>query len=363
MNYYFKRVAQAGITLILVITISFVMYRMMPGGPIQSLMQERVLQCIESQGSMAECDMGQIRRSVEQQVNIDPNKPVPVAYIDYLEKILLHQDFGDSTQYQEGVFSILFKAMPWSIFISLYGLALGWTFNVFWGAMLAYKEGKLFDKAGTIFAMIGNSIPYYVAAIIALSVLAYQHGFFPQGGRYHESLKLFYLGWDFGPLRIGWLINEPDVTPGVNVPFMVSAGWSAALPILTGFVLGISGLGMRGNAVRIMESDYIRVARLRGLSQSRIASRYLARNAILPLYTGFMIGIAGIFGSGIITERIFSYPAVGWYTFAALETRDYPLLMGAFIFYTSITLAGIVIAEFTYGLIDPRAGGGDSEAY
>ncbi|MFC6964762.1 ABC transporter permease subunit [Halocatena marina] len=98
---------------------------------------------------------------------------------------------------------------------------------------------------------------------------------------------------------------------------MVSAGWSAALPILTGFVLGISGLGMRGNAVRIMESDYIRVARLRGLSQSRIASRYLARNAILPLYTGFMIGIAGIFGSGIITERIFSYPAVGWYTFAA----------------------------------------------
>ncbi|MFC6964763.1 hypothetical protein ACFQJ8_24820 [Halocatena marina] len=182
MNYYFKRVAQAGITLILVITISFVMYRMMPGGPIQSLMQERVLQCIESQGSMAECDMGQIRRSVEQQVNIDPNKPVPVAYIDYLEKILLHQDFGDSTQYQEGVFSILFKAMPWSIFISLYGLALGWTFNVFWGAMLAYKEGKLFDKAGTIFAMIGNSIPYYVAAIIALSVLAYQHGFSLRAG-------------------------------------------------------------------------------------------------------------------------------------------------------------------------------------
>jgi peptide/nickel transport system permease protein len=81
------------------------------------------------------------------------------------------------------------------------------------------------------------------------------------------------------------------------------------------------------------------------------------------MYTGMMIGIAGIFSSGIITERIFTYPAIGWYTFSALETRDYPLMMGAFLFYTGITIIGILIADFTYQYVDPRAGGVDREAY
>jgi peptide/nickel transport system permease protein len=81
------------------------------------------------------------------------------------------------------------------------------------------------------------------------------------------------------------------------------------------------------------------------------------------MYTGMMIGIAGIFSSGIITERIFTYPAIGWYTFSALETRDYPLMMGAFLFYTGITIIGLLIADFTYQYVDPRAGGVDREAY
>jgi len=303
-----------------------------------------------------ECNREEIMKQVESQVSIDPNKPIPAAYVDFLSDVIIHQDFGVSTVYSQPVFDLLFAAIPWSVMISLFGLALGWSFNLFWGAALAYKEGSTFDKAGTIFSLVGNAVPYFVAAIFALSIFGYELHLFPTGGRYPDQLALEL------PV-LGTMFSEPDVTPGYNLPFMIGVMWHAALPIFTGFVLGISGMAMRGNAVRVMESDYVRVARLRGLNPVRIANRYIGRNAVLPLYTSFMIGIAGVFSSSIITEMIFSYPAVGWYTFQSLVARDYPLLMGAFLLYTGITIIGITIADLSYHLIDPRAGGEDREAY
>lgn len=129
--------------------------------------------------------------------------------------------------------------MPWSLFISLHGLVLGWTFNISFGAVLAYKEGSLFDKGGTLFAIAGNSTPTTSPAILALSVFAYQYHLFPQGGRYPSELYLSL------PV-VGYVLNDPNITPGLNVEFMVGATWAAMLPILSGFILGISGLSMRG---------------------------------------------------------------------------------------------------------------------
>lgn len=359
MNYYVRRIGQAVLTLFIVLTISFVMFRMLPGNPVDRLVSVEFRECVEASGAGA-CDIQSIRQSVEARLNIDPDKSIPRAYIDYFTNIIINQDFGTSTQYQDPAFQILFQALPWSVFISLYGLAFGFAFNIFLGAAMAYNEGSLFDKIATIFAMVGNATPYYVAAILALSFFAFELGLFPTGGRRAHQLKFLHLGWGtvFG-VNLEWLINEPDIKAGFNPAFMLGVLWHASLPIFTGFVLGISGLGMRANAIRIMGSDYLRVARLRGLSQSRIASRYVARNAVLPIYTGFMIGIAGIFSSGIITERIFTYPAVGWYTFRAVIVRDYPLMMASFLFYTTITILGILLADFTYSLIDPRATTGD----
>lgn len=367
--YYVKRIGQAIITMAVVTTLAFVLYRMMPGGPVQNLVALRVESCMAAGGSPAECDPQTIRQQVESSMNIDPDKPVIQAYVDYMANVFVHQDFGRSTQHNRPVFDILFEAMPWSIFISMYGLALGWTFNIFWGAAMAYKEGSRFDMAATTFSMAGNSVPYYVAAILALAFFSYELGWFPTGGRVGRQFALHFP--IVGTIK-QWQIVDSSIPctfdgcvhPGFNVPYVLSMFHHAALPTFTGFVLGINGLGMRGNAIRVMESDYIQVARLRGLSGTRIASRYLARNSVLPLYTSFMIGIATIFSSGVIMEYIFTYPAVGWYTFGAIEARDYPLLMGSFILYTAITLAGITIADFTYGFIDPRAGqGGNNESY
>jgi peptide/nickel transport system permease protein len=339
MNYYVKRIGQAVFTLFTVITISFFMYRLLPGSPIEVMRQQMIQQALQEGGQV---DTQRINHLVEIYTGIQPDEPVYVQYFNYVRDIILYQDFGRSLWKNESVFKLLFTAMPWTVFISIYGLFLGFTSNVLLGAFMAYKEGGRFDKAMSTIATVMSSVPYYVIAILMLAYLAFEWGIFPTGGRYN-----------------------PNTTPGFNWPFMAGVINHAILPILTGFVVGFGGgaLAMRGNSIRVLGEDYIRVAQLRGLGQFRIATRYVTRNAILPMYTSLMIGIAGIFNGAIIMEQIFNYPGVGWYTYGALQNRDYPLLMGIFIFFTTITLLGVLVADLTYGLIDPRASTGDRESY
>ncbi len=340
MGYYLERIGQAIITFWAAITITFILYRLMPGGPVES-MRNQLMEEAAMEGG--EIDMDRINRLVELHTGVNPDQPIHIAYVDYLMDIVLYQDFGRSIWRNEPVFDVLWAGMPWSVFVSFYGLLLGFTANVLLGALMAWWENTRFDNWSSIIATFLNSVPYYVGAILFLAVFAFQLGVLPRGGRYNEHLD-----------------------PGFHLPFMFSVIEHGILPIATGFIVGFGGgaLAMRGNSIRILGSDYLRVAQLRGVSTARIATRYVTRNAILPLYTGLMIGISAIFSSSIIMELIFTYPGVGWYTWGALEGRDYPLLMGIFLFYTFVTILGILIADLTYGYIDPRAGTeGRQEAY
>lgn len=342
MKYYIKRVAQAIITIFAATTLSFVLYRLMPGGPIESLRQSILAGDRDFAGGGAGLTPEEVDQLIQLHIGIHPDQPLHVAYYEYMRDVILYQDFGTSISYREPVFDILFRAMPWSIFISVYGLLLGFAITIVLGAIMAYKEGGRFDKAMTVVIIVLDSIPYYVAALVLLSVFAFGLGWFPYGGRAY-----------------------PDSDPGFNLYFMQGVLHHGALPILSGMVIGFGAgaLAMRANSVRVMGADYLRVARLRGIKDSRIAIRYVGRNAVLPLYTGFMISLSTIFSSGVIMERIFTYPGVGWYTFDALIERDYPLLMGALIFFTVITVVCLLIADITYGLIDPRASVDDKEDY
>lgn len=340
MGYYTERFAQALITYIAACTLAFVLYRLMPGGPIEAV-QASLIQEMIQQGEPVDVD--RIRRLTELYTGIDPNQPLWEAYLEYVWGIFRYGDFGRSIHYNQPVFDILFAAMPWSIFVSVYGLILGFSVTILLGSLMAYKEGSAFDKGSTVFVLMLGSIPYYVAAIVMLSVLSFQWGWFPIGGRWDRTIE-----------------------PGFSLAFMQSIAYHGALPIASGFIVGFGGgaLAMRANAIRLLGAEYLHSARVRGISTTRITTRYIGRNAVLPIYTGLMIGIAGIFSSSVIMEWIFTYPGVGWYTFEALELRDYPLLMGAFLFFVGITVVGILIADLTYGLIDPRAGtGADREQY
>ena len=341
VNYYVRRVWQAVFTLFVVIAITFVLYRLMPGGPVEHMQQQLVQEQLAAGG---EVNMDQINRRIEIRTNIQPDDPLLVQFYDYMVNVIIHRDLGQSVTVQEGrpVLELLLAGLPWSIFVSVYGLLIGFTANIVLGAAMAYYEGSRFDSGSTVVAVILNSIPYYVGAVIMLAFLAFRWGVFPTGGRYPAGVEQSF-----------------------NVEFMIGVLYHGFLPIMSTVLIGFGGtaLSMRGNCIRVMGSNYLRVARLRGLSDGRIAIRYVGRNAILPLYTGFMIGLAGIFSSSIIMEQIFNYRGMGYYTLGALEGHDYPLLMGILILFSTITVIGVLIADLTYGLIDPRAETTDQEAF
>lgn len=333
MRYYIRRIAQSIFTLLAGLFLTYALYRIIPGNPVDAIIANLI-----SERQDGGYDPERIRRMAEQMTGVNPDQGVIQGFADYVMGAV-QGDFGVSIEHQEPVFEMLFAAIPWSVFISVYGIILGFTASVLVGVVMAWNEGSKVDSGLTVLVLSVNSIPYYVGAIVLLTFFGFQWGVFPIGGR-----------------------TPSAVTAGFNLEYMTGILYHAALPIMSTFLLGFAAtsIRMRANTVRIVGSDYLRSARLRGLGTNRILTRYLTRNAILPLYTSLVVGIGALFASNVITEYIFQYRGAGWLLFDAATNQDYPLVMGAFIFFGGVTVMGMLMADLTYGLIDPRAESGST---
>jgi len=336
-HYYVRRLGQAVMTVFGVIVASFFLIKNMPGGPVDYL----IAQLADSRDQSISPEV--VREMSVEYLLVDPNDPVWIQFLDYFTSIL-QGNFGQSFWYQESVSGLIARALPWTIFYAVIALVLSFGIGIVLGSLMGYFEGTKFDAAATLVSQTIVAVPYYIIALVLVFVFAFNLSLFPTGG------------------------NKPiGVEAGFTFEFLSSILYHATLPIASLVIarFGFTALSMRGNSVRVLGSDYIRVARLRGLSERRIALLYVGRNAILPLWTGLMIGIGTLFGGSVILEKIFSYPGIGWYILQALNARDMPLLMGSFIVVTIAIVVGLLVADLTYGLIDPRVkqGGDQHEAY
>ncbi|WP_433634119.1 ABC transporter permease [Halomicrococcus sp. NG-SE-24] len=331
-QYIAKRFGRALFTVFAVISLSFGLTRLMPGGPVDALRAQLIKQ-------NADMSMSEINQRLATYTNVQPDEPLYVQYFQYLGSVL-QGDFGRSIWRDVPVMAVLGDALPWTILIMTLALLLMFGIGVSLGAVLAYREGTTFDLSGSVVSLVLSSTPYYVAAILFVYILGYQLSWFPTGGRYGTAVE-----------------------PGFTLAFVTSVLYHAALPVLSLAITGFGGwaLTMRGNSISILGKDYLRVARLRGLSERRIAFRYVGWNAILPMYTGLMISVGMAFGGSVILEQIFSYPGVGYYMFRAIGNRDYPMMMGAFLLITLAVVIGILIADLTYTKLDPRIESGGSD--
>jgi len=338
MNWLVKRLFRVVFTVWAVATLSFILIRQLPGGPRQYI-KAQLYQGASGGGGAANID--RINEIAEATININTSDPLHIQYLDYMIA-LIQGDWGQSVWFDEPVAQILADAAPWTVFLMGTSILIYFAIGIAGGAMMAYKEATWPDKAASIVSTFFSSIPFYISAIILVWILGYRWGWFPTSG------------------RVGYL---PE--PG-SVDWYVSALKHAVLPItavvLAGF--GRIALQMRGNSIQILGEDYVRVGRLRGLSDRLLALRYVGQNAVLPMYTTMMISLGFMFGGSIVLERIFTYPGLGLFMFRAINARDYPLMMGTFILITAAVAIGIFIADLTYGRIDPRASRGESgESY
>lgn len=329
-----KRLAQAVITIFAVISLSFALVRLMPGGPMDYLRA----QLMQQGGSMT---MQRANQLVEAYTNVNPEQPILLQYVDYVTSILTG-DMGRSVYYNEPVSLIIANGLPYTVFVMALATVLLFAIGIAFGAVMAYYEGTSIDTVLTMISTIMASTPFYVLAIFLVFFMGYRMGWFPTGGIYNENLQ-----------------------PGFSVAFLSSLFYHATLPVFALVVTGYGSraLSMRGNSISILGADYMRVADLRGLPRRTVISRYLIRNAILPMYTEFLIAIGFMFGGSVILEVIFSYYGIGYYLYQAVNTRDSPLMMGAFLVITLAVVFGILIGDMTYGKIDPRAGGAQDESY
>ncbi|WP_246310171.1 ABC transporter permease [Halorarum halophilum] len=320
-----RRIGMAFVVIYTTITLTFFLIRLMPGSPIDRMRAELY------QRYGATMSEAEINRQVRLYLNVKPDEPLHVQYFDYVIKTF-QGDLGYSYIQGVEVSVLLADVLPWTVFLLSVAITFQYVIGILLGAMMAYTEGSRFDLSASALSTFVVSVPFYVFAFILVFFFVFQWGIFPQGGKFAAGLNPGSLAWYRSVL------------------------YHATLPVVSLVATGFGGiaLSMRANSIQTLGSDYIRGARLRGLSDHRISYRYVARNAILPLYTGLLIQIGFLFGGSVILEQIFSYRGVGYLMLDSALRRDYPVMMGAFLVITIAVVVGVFVADLTYGRLDPR---------
>jgi len=316
------------VMLFLVATVTFVAIRAMPGNPVDVWVQD-----LQDSGLTAEQAQAQAHRVLK----IDVDASLWSQYVDYMNN-LAHGDLGDSIILSPGtpVTEMLSGRLAWTLFSVGIGLILAFVIGLYLGGVAAYRRGGWIDRIITNGSAVMDAIPPVLTGI-ALA---------------------FYVGvvWALVPIQSLRGAYSPDVQPGFNLDFMLSALAHVIAPA-TVYVLATVGswaLAMRSSALSVLNDDYVAQARARGLSERTIRVAFVQRNARLPLVTGFAITMGFVFSGSILVETIFVYPGVGQLLSDALARRDYTVMQGIVLATTVTVLIGTAIADTLNGWLDPR---------
>lgn len=326
-NYYLRRIFKALASIFVVTTLTFFLIRLMPGNPLDIYIQTQ----LQSGYSLEEAQ--QMAASIYQ---IDLNEPVLSQYGHYLQG-LVKGDFGMSiVSTRTPVSKLILRFLPWTLFVVSVSLVISFTLGVLLGTVIAYKRNSWIDHLFASFSSIITAFPDFM---IATMILLW-------GG---VRWKLFSVSGVRGSL-------SPGMVPGWNLEFFADAFYHAALPIFTYVLVSVGRwmLQMRSSTMSTLGEDYVMVAKARGLSDTRITTAYVGRNAIIPLFTTLAITIGGMFGGSVLIETVYQYQGIGVKLSSALASRDYPVMQAVFIIITTATVTANLLADFLYGLLDPR---------
>jgi peptide/nickel transport system permease protein len=236
------------------------------------------------------------------------------------------------------VVAIILRYLPWTLFAAGTGLIISFTLGILLGIVAAYRRGSALDAFLSSTATIIHAIPGFLLGIMIVIFLGVQARLIPIT-QMRGSLS-------------------PGVQPGLTLEFVGDALFHAALPISV-YVLETYGtwlLSMKGSAVAALEEDYVAAARARGLTDGRIATAYVGRNAVLPLFAQLSIAVGYIVGGSVIIETIFVYQGVGALLNDRLARRDYPVIQGIVLLITIAVVLANLLADYVYARLDPRIG-------
>lgn len=327
-SYVVRTLFQALITIWAVITFVFFLVRLMPGNPI-----DVYIDYIINQENLS-YDEAYARAA--SQFAFDPEASRVEQYFEYMGQ-LIRLDLGESiTSTGTKVIDQIVRFLPWTLFAVGLGLLVSFVMGVLVGLLVAYKRNSRIDVAISLFSSILSAVPNYIWGLLILIIFGVQLEWF-----------------SIGELRGTY---DPDLTPGFNLAFILSVLQHAALPIIV-YVTGSLGtwvLTMRNSTISVLGEDYVNVARARGLSQGRIATAYVGRNAALPMFTLLAINIGFIIGGSVIIEEMFVYKGLGSFLFQSIALRDYTSMQGALLIIVISVVFSNLLADLLYSWLDPR---------
>lgn len=261
------------------------------------------------------------------------DKPLYIQYLNWLER-LVHLDFGNSMSADgRPVLDKIMERLPLTVSMNVVSLLITLLLAIPIGILSACRQNSLLDKSITVLVFIGFAMPSFWLALLLMLWFGIDLQWFPISGL--TSMDFPQLGF-WGQLC--------DLASHLALPITVYT---------VGSLAGMSRY-MRSCMVEVLRQDYILTARAKGLPPRIVVFRHALRNALLPLITLLGLSVPGLIGGSVIIESIFALPGLGQLFYAAVMARDYTLIMGNLVLGAVLTLIGNLLADFFYGLADPR---------
>lgn len=343
MLYLLKKLLKMLITVWVVTTIIFFLIRLMPSNPVQRYIEEQMVQY----GITYE----DAKNKASFLFAMDLDQPVFQQYLQYLGNVA-RLDFGDSLLSPGvSVMKIIAARLPWTLFTVGLGLLSSFAIGVVIGAVMAFKRDKWYEPVVTGIASFLSAIPDFLIAIFLLLFF----GVLTWGGN-GTIIPI-------GMMRGTYSMN---ITPGWNLLFIKDIFLHGLIPMLTYMFsqVGIWVLLMKGSTTNCLNTDYVTMAKIRGLPSGKVLSSYIGRNAMLPIVTELAMRMGFVVGGALIIEQLFVYQGIGLELLRATNGRDYPLMQGIFLIMSIMIVVCNFLAEVLYVVLDPRikAKGGSSNA-
>ncbi len=300
-----KRIFYAVITLLVLVALTFFMMHLLPGDPFigEKAIPETTLQALNEKYGL--------------------DKPIFQQFIMYVGNVL-KGDLGLSMHYNRPVSDIIAQAFPYSFDLGMRALIFATVSGILLGIVAAVKRGTKWDTISMIFAIIGVSVPGFIIGALL---------------QYFLGLKLYeWTGVRFFPIT-GWGDFSSKLLPAFALSFSSLAT--------------ISRL-MRTSMLDVLNQDYVKTAKSKGLSQKAIVWKHAVRNAIMPVITVLGPIAAAVLTGAFVVENIFSIPGMGKFFVLSIQTQDYTMIAGTTLFYGAFLIIANLLVDLAYGFIDPR---------
>ncbi len=299
-RYLLNKLAISLSTLFFVITLTFILMKSIPGDP---FLQEQAIP-------------EEILKNLYAHYGLD--QPIYVQYIKYLKGVVTC-DLGPSFKYEgRTINSIIKSGFPISLSLGLFALTLSLIWGVLWGSVGAFYKGKWLDHFATLIALLGMSVPSFILATFLQYIFGMKLGLLPiarWGGFSHMIL------------------------PAIAIASFPSA-----------FIARL----VKTSMIEVLQKDYIITAKSKGLSTFEIWKNHVFKNSLLPVVSYLGALTANIVTGSFVVEKIFGIPGIGSWFVNSITNRDYTIIMGLTIFYSSILMLTIFISDLLSFLLDPR---------